>query len=513
MLLDHSRLMLDWLVKVVRRAMLRTEQTAVRPLWRMLYEVAIRLSAAYLRRGRPGAAAYVRRSLGAGDPVVGLSDIDLVIVIPEDGRGAGVARDEVSLRSRRMRARLGLLGQAIEVGAYEDADLERAVAATPAHLEQTVRPRPLTDYYGLTIRPGVHAPAADWRLVAGPDRRPAPTRAGPGYRRLAAWLELQYWWRQVSEACSQPERPDSAYLCFKVVAESARAWLWLAHAEQVARPRDALVRTAELVPEEADSMHLFLDLRAGLHRSPPAPLRETLGALCRISRRAADELDEHARAEGHTPVQLVGMGQSRLPLCDWRALVSPPSPEESLAIVAGDPGDPRALAAAVALDRDYDYPALTAGDLFVLAGRKQRRTWFRTVQCEVTDPVSFALLEEAEQARFPRLEGLSAVDTASLAVAQHAHRLIPQPDGNSDALGTLFTAARAGLFHDSLAEGAAVLPVTLEGTATLLAERYPAARGAAEAGAAGDRAAIGPLARHVSRLPAYATASTAPGVG
>jgi hypothetical protein len=521
---------LDWIAQIVRIAMLRTERTALRGLWRLLYEAVIRSTAAYLRRGRPHVAVYVRRSLGIGEPVAGLSDMDLSLVVPTDPRGPGVVREEMRRRWRRARRRLGLLGKAIDLGVYEDRDLERVLDAAPAHLQrQHIKgsperdlppiyfgPQRPADYYGLTIRPGLYGPTADWRLVAGPERRPPEPPASPDYRRLAAWLELQYWWRQAYDACSSPRQVDSAYLCFKIVAESARAWLWLAHDERVARPRDALERMGELLSEEQPALLAFLELRRMVGSSPSPPLGGTLDTLRRISARIAGLLAEDA--EGHMPVRLLGAEGpgAVVPFCDWRWLVFPTQPDEVLAIVAGDPGDPSSVAAAATLDGDGVQPAFVSGDLLILPGRVQSRGWFRAIQCPATDPVTFALLAGGEIAFFPALAGLSASDTADRAVAEHAGWLSSgRHPADERGLAALFSAARAALFRQALDEGVPVLPLTVEATALLLAEACPGARAAAVASAAaclearsGGRAPppdlVSALAHHVRRLPAYA---------
>ena len=97
----------------------------------------------------------------------------------------------------------------------------------------------------------------------------------------------------------------------------------------------------------------------------------------------------------------------------------------------------------------------------------------RAVQSSTTDPVSFALLEGADVARFPRLPGFSAEDSARRAVAEHAAWLERHPRGGRkelDALAMLLSAARAALFLETLADGAPELPLTLAETARMLGE-------------------------------------------
>jgi hypothetical protein len=102
------------------------------------------------------------------------------------------------------------------------------------------------------------------------------------------------------------------------------------------------------------------------------------------------------------------------------------------------------------------------------------RTELRAVKSPVTDPVSFALADGAAVARFPDVHGWSARDTAQRAVAEHAAwlRAAPAPVPGTEpgefagsVLARLLTAARAGLFLESIENRAPELPVTVTETA------------------------------------------------
>ena len=79
---------------------------------------------------------------------------------------------------------------------------------------------------------------------------------------MAAWLEIQRWWREAFPLCVRPEHPLAADICVKLVAEPARVWLWLEHGERVDDRHTALVRAAELLPEEAPGLHALAEMRA-----------------------------------------------------------------------------------------------------------------------------------------------------------------------------------------------------------------------------------------------------------
>jgi hypothetical protein len=84
------------------------------------------------------------------------------------------------------------------------------------------------------------------------------------------------------------------------------------------------------------------------------------------------------------------------------------------------------------------------------ASLKQAR--LRAIQCAMSDPVSFAVVNGSDTAAFPDVAGWSARDSARRAVAEHLGWLregVGQDD-DVDALGRLLTAARAALFLQSV---------------------------------------------------------------
>src|SRR5207249_11421373 len=117
-----------------------------------------------------------------------------------------------------------------------------------------------------------------------------------------------------------------------------------------------------------------------------------------------------------------------LPLADWRGLVVPPPPDETFAIVSGDPTSSGFLGALGNAGNAGTYPAIRSDGILILpataapqhsgAGEPQERSadWARVklrgLQCASTDPVSFALIEERPSASFPELRGWSAHDVA-----------------------------------------------------------------------------------------------------
>ena len=81
-----------------------------------------------------------------------------------------------------------------------------------------------------------------------------------------------------------------------------------------------------------------------------------------------------------------------LPLVDWRSLAAPLEPDETFAMVPGEP-DPETISALATVAEVGPYPTLGARGLLLRPARMGGRQRLRTVQCPPTDPVSFALLE------------------------------------------------------------------------------------------------------------------------
>lgn len=524
----HSRLVL-----AAHRLVLRSGAGRLRPAWSAAYRAAARVAAAYLVRGEAGASAYARGGLATGDVQPGLSDVDVAVVLPADPAGHGVAAERVRRRWERLRGAVPAVQLLVDwPRVYEDADLRDLVgtSALTYGLEGGdagyFGERASLDRLRMLERPGLHATAAGWRRLTGPERRPPEPRREEDVERIAAWLELLYWWRWAFPICLDPLRPRSAGLCVKLVAEPARIWLWLAHGERVAGRDDALARAIVRLPEEEPALRAAQRLRRGLGAAPAPPLAEALPAMVRISERIAGLLDEESHARGWTEVRLAGElagGAAALPLADWRALACPAGPDESLASRDGDPGDPAAVRAAALAPETGPYPALRSGGLLVLPAGSLLRSRLRAVKCRTSDPVSFALLDGARVARFPDAPGWSAGDTARRAVAEHRAWLHAPPgswggsaagDPPALALGRLLTAGRAALFHESVASGDPELPLTVAEAGERLVARDPEARGAVEEALGAQRerartatpppaATVAALRRVVAGLPAY----------
>lgn len=495
----------------IQRFVVAVDRGPGRQLLHWIYEVVARAYAAYLRRHEDGAAAYLRGTMATADALHGLSDIDVVIVLAPDP--SAEARERVRARSRRITRRRAPPARLIDAWpmVYDEpglAEVARRSALTygldsggTAYLGGDAD----LDRIRMLERPELDGPAG-WRLLAGAERRPAPSRDDPAARRIASWLELQNWWRWGVQACLEPEQPRSAYVCFKLIAEAARTWLWLTQRAAPSR-LEALARAEACLPAKAEVFQRARRLHGQLWRTRRAPLEEVLPAFVRLSDAIAGELMRQVAPAGVTDVRLLGGPDQELalphgglppggltgsegavptllPLLDWRGLVIPAEPDETFSLLPGDPGDPRTVAAvASALDRG-PYLSLSADRLMVRPTPMGGRGRLRAIQCELSDPVSFALARGETTAPFANVPGWSIGDMALRALAEHRFLLAePLRERSGTALGRLITAARAALLWESLREGEPQLPLTAGATLELLAAGAPSAAPAADSAA------------------------------
>jgi len=496
------------LVRAGQRLVVSTAGGPAGRLWTAGYRYLTQAVPRILIRGEQNASVYARAGTAGEDFVPGLSDIDLAIVLEPDAAGPGFAAERVRRRFTSIAQRLPAVRFLFDAPCvYDEAELRElagssyatfGLAGVPPGGAAYAADLSLLDRRRILERPGLYGDLQDWARLAGPDRRPIVPKRHPQEQRIAAWLELAFWWRFAFAACLDPRPPHTSFLCVKLVAEPARIWLWLAHSECPRTRRDILERALELLPREEEPIQVALDLQRRLHAFPEPPLSDVLPALVRFSTRIAQLVTTDSLAEGTRAVQLLGAEASELlpalptsgnaaavhphppnalPLCDWRALAVPTHADESFVPSPGDPGDPTVVAAVARLRGGGTYPVLRAEQVLLFPAAVLERPLPRNIACSAADPVSFALLEGRRTALFPNILGWSISDTALRAVGEHRARLarITATGNDRFTLVTLLTAARAALLHESL-DDHPVLPLTLTATATLLGERSTTAR-------------------------------------
>lgn len=502
---------LPWAARL-QRVVLAADRGPGRLLLGYAYEAVARGYAAYLCRREDGAAAYLRGTMASAEALHGLTDVDVVIVLAPDP--SGEARKRVRARGRRIGALRFSPARVMDAWpmVYDEPGLAQVAfssafthglgCGSTAYLGDGAD----RDRIRTLERPELHGPAG-WRRLAGPDRRPEPAPVDAHSRRIACWLELQNWWRWAVQACLEPELPRSAYVCFKVIAEAARIWLWLTQGAVTASRVQVLACAQALLPAESDAFERAQRLHSQLWRTRRAPLDELLPAFVRLSNVIATELMRQVATDAGTDVRLLGGAEQELllphggiptegvpgaddaaplllPLLDWRGLVIPAEPDEAFSLLPGNPGDPSMVAAVASALGRGPYLSLSADRLMVRPTPMGGRGRLRAIQCELSDPVSFALARGQTTARFANVPGWSIGDTALRALAEHrvllAQALRERP---GTALGRLITAARAALLWESLREGDPQLPPTAGATLELLATRDPHCAAAADSAA------------------------------
>ena len=456
-------------------------------------ELFIRLVAFYLGRGLT-AAVYVRGSFGRDEPVFGLSDIDLIAVTRGHGRVGEDPCRLVTSRWQQLERRLPLLSRLVDVKCYLEPELRKLNSTRHTYGLRESSPRSLFFAEG---GPTVRRPAAvvpylwpmqNWRPVSRRDLRPQSPPPGPDTR-LLAWADLQFWWHLAFHTVSDPATPWASYACVKLVAEPARILLWLEHGEQHFGRSRVLQRAVELLPEEERALRFALALLRELDQVPVAPLEAVLPCFVRLSARIAQRLGAGLEPLGATTVALHGVNRmdasgpampGPLPLCDWSALAQPPSTEESFVVFPGRCDDPAVLAGALQHAGADRYPTLLCDGLVARPSLLPRGR-HRTISFAGNDPVSAALVTGETSALFPNAPGWGAADTAVRAVTEHRAWLRSVGRLGHDAptavrlrrLSGLLSAARAGLFLDSLGSSEVTLPVTFAATIEVLADRLP----------------------------------------
>jgi hypothetical protein len=483
-----------------QRVVLRTSRGPLAPLWKLAHASLLAFIVRVVRFQQPGTAVFVKGGFAFDTPVYGLSDLDLVAVTPDDGETDPPPADVARRRWEKLCRLVPVLRKlAPHFWVYRSHDLKVIAESTcftfgfngmnedgglPAAYMGTPR---VVDEMGLLSNPGLFGLRREWRLLAGPDRLPPERFVSDQRRRIGCWAGLQFLWRYAFAACADPTPVHVPYLVVKLVADPVRIWLWLTRGQVVHDRVEALRRGLAEFPEEEEVIRLALELYRDLPRRPTPPLGEVLPAFARITERIAGRLVADTEAGGATDVRLAWSGDPELavppgwgnrlrrhlldgaepellPLVDWRALVRPPLPDETLTVVEPPAIDLDIVSRAVLASRPPgSYAALRTNSLLLLP--TTARTAMRCVQCSVTDPPSFALAAGDATARFPNVEGWSIRDWSRRAVAEHASWLeahSPNDLTNSgEELARLFTAARAALLDVSVREGEPELPVTV----------------------------------------------------
>ena len=307
--LRYSRTVRNRIVPAAQRLALRTTGTPLARIWTPAYLLVRRLALLCLSGGRRGTAQYARAEHGRrGLPPRPVRHRRRGGARARSGRGpespangpsaAGSACARCSGGSSTARASTssptwsGIVDRSALTYGFDDGS---AAHFGPVFAEHRVR---------MLQRPGLDGGTADWRLLRGPDRRPAQQAIDPQERRIGAWLELVQWWQWAFGACVEPTSPHAAHLCLKLVAEPARIWLAL-HTTAAGEPWRRAGARARAAPRGGGCA------ARGAGPAPrcqfarrPAP-RDAAGPRAHDVARIAGMLGQQVRDAGATEVQLV----------------------------------------------------------------------------------------------------------------------------------------------------------------------------------------------------------------
>jgi endoglucanase len=532
----------------LRELMLRTARTPLKLLWAALYTAIARLVAMIVAPRNGRTSVYLTGSLVSGEPVFGLSDIDLVAVAPDEHESRRARR-----RFERLCRGLPPLRELIpDFCVYDSAGFARVLRGS--YLVNGLRdgraiflgPEAVRDEKGLLERPGLYG-GREWRRLRGRSRVPPPADLqDPPF--ASAWLELQYRWQWAFRACRT--EAGAHRLAHTLLVEAARIWLWLAYGERHEGTRAPLKRALDLMDEGHEGLIYALEADQAGSRSSAIGVEKLRAAFVVLSDATAGLVNEAAFGAGAIDVELRGgdagerppheialvdLRALALPKLDWSIEELPRVVEQRLVLIDGDATDPAPLRAVAALGGEGRVTALRHGELLIepatdVLGRGR----LRAVQCRASDPISVALLDGRTRATFPAAPGWSPSDWARRAVAEHrawlfaGQRETPSPHGwiptwpaatwsLPATLGLLLSAARSALFLESAERGEPEIAVTFADTVTALLARDPASGAdAAEALAVLEESRHEPvrpppevvesLRRLVCSLPAYRSA-------
>ena len=159
--------------------MLRTGATPLRALWAAAYEIVTRAAVMCIRRQNRNASVYLKGSFASGEPVYGISDVDLVVVIPGDPSRPGSAQLDARERWKKLCRRIPLFGSVIQhAWFYERDDLEKSTSTTcltyglargksSDDSAAFMGTHALYDHMGLQTHPTLYGARGEWRHISG----------------------------------------------------------------------------------------------------------------------------------------------------------------------------------------------------------------------------------------------------------------------------------------------------------------------------------------------------------
>lgn len=450
----------------LRDWMRTTSNGPLRFVWTAVYAALRQGVTLTLRIAAPGSTIVARGTFGEGRPLFGYSDLDLVAVADNPAKALALrhAADQVNRR-------LPVLRQAIDVAVTTRAELQQ-VATTPY---ACLRKSP-TGHKGTSLPRGLGigfvGRARPWRHLAGP--RLASLQPIPPHLRLHwCWTETQFRWKHLLRALLGPsDRLQAAHVASSALVGLAQAKAWAETGDEPVDTEQALREAIQLAPDCAAVIEAALQHRRG--RLPPEP-RAVLPAIAALTHAVVRRMDAAAAGTG-AAVRLVGAGdgsaRAEKPLLDWRSMVLPTDAHETVSTRRGSITDLSLLQSSAARD-GRRRRAIVDGRVLLLpiqpgspADAISSQSWvLRSVLCEVSDPVCWALVQNHSTANFTELPGWSLRDWTARSAADLSGQLNEQAFRATDRRGQfarLVAASRLLALEQSMADGSPELLVGLE---------------------------------------------------
>lgn len=207
-------------------------------VYRKIYYLSIAIATLLLRRVDDVLAIYLRRGLAKGEIVHGLSDIDLAVIVKDNGVKEQTAK-------KRIRAIYNSLSRLIPLFGSGDKELGVYSYSEVLNLFQDY------GFYRYRFNEGKQT----WKLLYGEDLVKALPELEDKDRYLPATEELKTWWALLNiELAPHSNLPlfRRKYLWYKAIAEASKIYLFVCYGESVDSREAALVRVKDyLSPEQS----------------------------------------------------------------------------------------------------------------------------------------------------------------------------------------------------------------------------------------------------------------------
>jgi len=256
----------DPLRERLQRFVLRTQVPPFVWLYRAVYALALRLTVRWLRRIEGVRAIYLRRGLAGPDPIFGLSDIDLLVLVEdEDDR----ARARVGYHYDLLRQVVPMLA-AGELGLYTPSQLRLLHDRVPFYRARFDRGR------------------EEWRRLWGEDLFVHLPPAAVDGRNLAVWELSPSWYYLSKELVSPDGRPgfERRYVIFKMIADACRAALIVSGGAPGMSRLEAITAGGREWPEVREALEVLRGWRAGRFTSGRIDVDSLIRAWRAVASRA-----------------------------------------------------------------------------------------------------------------------------------------------------------------------------------------------------------------------------------